>query len=416
MAIVLLFLSAPAVAENSLNLRQVYKAAKENTETRAQGESQIRESESVRDQVRGRFLPHISLGATWMHANGSSDLAGLGSSDPAPSDQTTTKVTLTQSLYEGGKDQADFESAQSAIEARRQNLASSENELFVEVARSFFAVLAAEQDIRNIQKLIDLTQNRIGALRKRLRIGKTPKVEVLAAEAQQAVLHSQLLAAEGSKNVLRDTFARITGLDRNTQLTDPMRFPSEPKTLQSYLDEIETRPDVKALISAVESTRYDVRSATAAHLPTLAFVANGYLSRSGAPANAPAWDAGLTLTFPLFAGGSTSARVRETREVQTQAEILLHARRRLAEEEIRKAYNTLMSSLDQVKSLEKALVATEQNYDEQAKNYRFSLTTNLDVIEALNTLQNTIRTLDKTRFEALTAWAELRSATAKVLQ
>ncbi|MEK6775095.1 MAG: TolC family protein [Bdellovibrionota bacterium] len=396
-------------APASLNLREVYSAAKEKTESVPQGKALIRESEALKDQVYGRFLPGLALGATYLRQN---KITGSNSQD-----QTASKITLTQSLYAGGKDKADFSAASSEVAARQQNLEAVENALFADVAASFFAVLAAEQDIKNIQKSIALTQDRIKELRKRMKIGKTQKVEVLAAEALDSVLESQLLAAQGVHNVARDTFARVTGLDRTTLLTDPMRFPKEPKTIESYLNEIDNRPDIRALKLGVETNEHEIRSAQAGHLPTLSLIGNGYLSQSGVQSsNNPDWDIGLSLSFPIFSGGIVSAKVRQIREIEIQAELLLKNRRRVAEEEIRRAYSTLMSDLEQVKSLEKALSATEQNYKEQARNYSFSLTTNLDVIQALNALQDTKRTLDKTRFDALTAWAQLRSATAQPLK
>jgi len=391
---------------SSLTLKDVYIAAKEKTEAVPQGQSLVRESEARRDQVYGRFLPSLSLGATYLRRDEAVGASSL--------EQTATKITLSQSLYEGGMDRANLQAAEVETSARKQNLKALENLLLADVARIFFAVLAAEQDIRNIQKSIDLTQDRLTELRKRKKVGKTQNVEVLAAEAQQSVLRSQLLAANGNLNVARDTFARASGLDRSTPLTEPLRFPHEPKPIESYLDEIKNRPDIKALELAVEASKYKVKAAHAGHRPNLSLTGNTYFSQTGVGNGSRDWDLGLALSFPLFSGGIASAKVREAREVETQAELLLRGRKRVAEEEIRRAYSTLMSALDQVKSLEKALLATEANYREQAKNYRFSLTTNLDVIQALNTLQDTKRTLDKTRFDALTAWAELRAATSQV--
>jgi outer membrane protein TolC len=70
--------------------------------------------------------------------------------------------------------------------------------------------------------------------------------------------------------------------------------------------------------------------------------------------------------------------------------------------------------LDQIKALEAALKSTEGNYREQEKNYRFGQATNLDVIQALNSFQDSKRTLDRTRYLAFSAWAELKAATAQV--
>lgn len=391
----------------SLTLREVYEQAKAKTEALPQSQSQLREYEARKDQVLGRFLPNLSLGANYQKQDRA---AGLNSDE-----QTTSRLILTQSLYEGGRDKADYNAAKSLMSAQKNYVTAAENNLFSDVARSFFSVLAAEQDIRNIQKSIDLTQNRVGELNKRMKVGKTQNVEVLAADAQLAVLKAQLLGAQGNLNVARDTFARVSGLDRTTPLTDPMRFPSEPKPIESYLAEIENRPDIQALKLTTEASEYQIRAAKAGHLPTLLLSGNRYLSQSRVSGtNKHDWDVNVSLSFPIFSGGIVNARVREIKENELQAELQLKNQRRIAEEQIRQAYSTLLSSLEQVKALEAARAATDANYKEQVKNYRFSLTTNLDVIQALNSLQDTNRTLDKTRFDALIAWAQLRTAIGNV--
>ena len=68
-----------------------------------------------------------------------------------------------------------------------------------------------------------------------------------------------------------------------------------------------------------------------------------------------------------------------------------------------------MSSTEQVKTLEQAVSTNEQNYTEQEKDYRFNLATNLDVLQALNNFHDTKRSLDRTRYQAMAAWAKLKA-------
>lgn len=51
---------------------------------------------------------------------------------------------------------------------------------------------------------------------------------------------------------------------------------------------------------------------------------------------------------------------------------------------------------------------------EQKKDYGFSLVTNLDVLQSLNTFQSTKRNLDKTRVDMMSAFAELMASVAQI--
>jgi len=141
--------------------------------------------------------------------------------------------------------------------------------------------------------------------------------------------------------------------------------------------------------------------------------ANYYPTRDGARENMN-WDVGITLTLPIFTGGLVNAQVREASALKTEAAYLLASSKRRAETEIRTAYNSLISAIDQIKALESALKFTEQNYKEQTKNYKFSQATNLDVISALNTYQETKRSFDRTHYQALLYWAQLKATTAQI--
>ena len=84
------------------------------------------------------------------------------------------------------------------------------------------------------------------------------------------------------------------------------------------------------------------------------------------------------------------------------------------EADVRTAYNTLVSSIEHVKALEKAVSITQANYEQQEKDHRFKLATNLDVLSALTSFQDTKRTLDKTRYLVFNSVAQLKSKTNQV--
>lgn len=395
--------AAPA---NPVRLQDAYKAALEKTETLAMAESVLRESDARYREVRGAFLPSLAAAATYQQQNKEAEATGK-------KDNGGTRLTLSQSLFAGGRDKANLNAADANREAQKHNLLASKNGIYVSVAQAFYGLLAASRDVENIRKTIELTHKRTEELRKRRQIGKSRNIEVLAASAQEAVLDAQLLAALSAERIARDVFAQATGLDRETMLRDEPELPKDFGSLQKLVENLEERPDLKSLKATTKASESLASAARAEHLPSLDLFGNYYMSRMHEQ-EGPDWDAMVVLSVPLFEGGITQARVQAAQENKTQAELLLEKKKRDAEAEIRTTYNTLVSSIEQVKLLEKALSATEANYREQEKDYRFSLATNLDVLQALDAYQGTKRTLDRTRYQALSAYAELKAITNQV--
>ncbi len=393
----------PEAFSAPLTLSTAFKAAVERTETMPIAESRVHEAEAQTDRFHGAFFPELSAGATYERQSTVINTKGKY-------DQSNTKLTLTESLLAGGRDRANVNAAAANTRAEEFNRTDTRNNLYVQVAAAFYGLLSARREVENIQKSIDLTQQRINELGKRKKIGKSRNIEILAVASQRSVLQAQLVAAVAARRVAKNNFANVTGLDRNTELNDDATLPAEVKNLPALLTKVESRPDVLALGATVESSNSLVSAARSGYFTSLDLQANYYPSRYNYQTTAPDWDAQLTFTLPIFSGGITKASVREAEEVRNQSELFLSQGKRNAETEIHTAYNNLASSLEQVKALEKAVAATEQNYREQEKDYRYSLATNLDVLQALLTYYDTKRTLDRTRYQALSSAAELKAA------
>lgn len=403
-SIVFLFMIilASSLQANEISLDEAYQLALKKTESIPLALSQQRQAESQVDKARGEFFPSLSASANYQRQN-----KVIGTTSEY--DQGLAKLTLSQSLFAGGKDKAQLNAAHANQNAYEYQTLDTKNALYIQVAKAFYAVLSAEHEVANTKKSIELTKKRVNELQKRKKIGKSRNIEVLAAESQHSVLEAQLIAAIGEKKTAKSNFFNFTGLDPNTPLKDDLTLPKEIKNLDTYLIKLEERPDLMSLRSNLESQSSMVRAAQADYFPRLDLTANYYFSRFHYPTTTPDWDAGLTLTVPIFSQGITKATVREAQESRLQAELVLNQKKRNAEVEIHTAYNNLLSSLEQVKALEKAMATTEENYKQQEKDYRYSLATNLDVIQALNALDETKRTLDRTRYQALHAAAELKA-------
>jgi len=405
----LFFVFLPAVTP-ALTLNEVYEAALKKTESVAIAESQYRSADAKLSQSRAGFLPEISLKADYYTQNQT-----IGSS--GEKEQTGSRVNVAQSLIAGGKDRANYKASDYAREVQKYNVDAAKNQLYSEVAEVFYALLSARADAENIEKTIELVQKRINELERLNRVGRSRPIDVLAAKAQIAVLDSQKVAAAAARRIAKDRFAEVTGLDRDSELTEDGKVPESVPELHTYLREVEARPDVLSQKALTNYYDYTVTAANGGHWPSVDLSGNYYLSHGGAPTstqNRDDWNASVTLTVPIYSGGETSALARQANEAKVQSDLLMQKKLRDAEAEVRTAYNNLISGIEQIKALEKALAITEQNYRQQERDYGYRLASNLDVLQALNSFQDTKRSLDRMRFQAYEALAQLRSKTNQV--
>lgn len=395
----------------SVTLSDALKSALKKTEVIALGQSRVDQAQARVDQTRAKFFPVLSFSAS-DQLQDTGGVLSRQSSSLFGGRQSYARLSLSQSIYEGGRDDASWNAALSEKEAQTQNQTQQTLILLNEVARAFYAILSTDQEVKTLKKTIELAEARIREITSRTQIGRSRKTDLLAAQTQWSVLDAQRAAAEGQLVLAREQFVLVTGLPRDIQLVESKDQLKFPDNVDTYLSRLELRPDLVFFQARVESAQKGIEIASAGHLPSISMGGNYYLLREGTQ-KGNHWDVSATLSFPLFSGGSVSAQVRESILKLNEAELLLIQSRRQAETAIRTAYSHCVSALEQMRSLETAIRFAEENYREQEKNYRFGQATNLDVIQALNVFQDTKRTLDRTRYQALSAWAELKAATAQ---
>ena len=197
-----------------------------------------------------------------------------------------------------------------------------------------------------------------------------------------------------------------------TPLRDTEAIPADPGALDSYLSRVALRPDVKAAQRRQTAAQENISVARGAHLPSLDLNANRYLERTGSLENVD-WDVQLALTVPIYSGGSVQSRVREAQSQKDQAELATTRARRLADQEIRSFYQTVVLDRSRLDALEKATDAAKSNYETQRRDYRLGLVTNLDVLQALSTYLENQQALDRVRYNVKLNYLRLQAAAVR---
>lgn len=391
-----------AVTE-SLTLLDVYRSAVQQSDSIQAQQARQSQFEEKWTQSRAQILPTLQLVSTYQYQ----DL-------PARPSLFNSRINLNQPLFKGMGEYAALRAARSDLEAQSFSTQQARVDLYQQVIQSFFAVLLNEREINNISELLKLIQQRKAELRQRFAVGRSRKGDLLSTEAQEAQLFAQQSIAQGELERSRIQLASLTGVDPRANVILSGPNPYEKIDLEYYLGVLEDRPDItsgRLAVSAAEELQSVARSG---HWPSLDFNANYYLYRASAFWENVKWDVGLNLSMPIFQGGGVSSRVREASFKQKEREAILTQTRRQAEREIRSAYQAWQSSVVQEENLKKAVALANKNYQEQSKDYRLGLVTHLDLIQALNALQETKRSLDRTQIQSWSNRAMLDAAAGKV--
>lgn len=391
----------------ALTLKEAYKSAKEKNELIKISQSKTKQAEEKIQQTDTNFYPKVNLIGNYTRL-------GLPEVSKNPSNDEKNhyiKLNATQSLFKGLKDVYSSQSAKNDMLSQKEQENDTRYNLYSSVAQYYYSILALESDLKNLEEQKELLSARVKELTDRVKIGKSRRADLLSAQAQLASTEAQIQNTKSQLETTREGFSNLTSLANNTSLDLlPLNFPKY-ETLETYLTQIENRPDIISLKKQMESLSQLKDAAKASRLPTLDLAGNYYVDRSGATRPSK-WDVGLTLSLPLYEGGVISSQIREALEKQNEKSLTLDQARKDAEKEIKTYYETLVANQKQLQAFSEAIQSAQAAYQEHLKDYRFGLSTMLDVLQAQNSYLDSKKSYDRLRCQTFLALAQLQIASA----
>lgn len=402
----------PALAAGeSLTLDDYYAAALQHSETTAISLQQIQQAEEVYQQAKDALYPTITGNVTYSWLDPLP--AGTTSNPSGLSQQHVSRITATQPLFRGMREYAARRQTQDLLSAQRHDYQQAKLTLYIDVIQNFYSILALESDLRNYQQQIKLNREREKDIRDRVSIGRSRASELLTEQSNISTLRSTIEDLRGQLQVARQAFVFISGLDAQSPLRDTVKLPAKLEPLTSYLTDIQQRPDVRAAQQRLVAASEGIAIARGEHYPNLDLNANYYLERPGY-LDQSKWDVQLSLTIPLYAGGSVDSKIREAGAVRNQAELTKSQILRQADQQIRSLYQSVNANRSQLIALGRATSAAKKNYEAQVSDYHLGLVTNLDVLQALTQFQQNQLSLDRIRLTARSNYLQLLVAAGRL--
>jgi outer membrane protein len=413
-----LSLACLAKASQPVSLEAAYAAALKRSEALAGQEELLIQAREHVKQAWGALAPGVN-GLAYRSWQFSPQGQYSSNTSASPSNQPVLKLTANQPLFRGGREYAGLDLTERLADAQAAARDQAKVQAYTDVAGAFYGVLSAEQDLRNLGQEAKLFDERIKELQQRVSIGRSQSNEVLSVQSAQATLDALVSQVQGAQALARESFAFFSGMDASSPLSDSAEAMPLPP-LEELLKRAESRPEVRAAAFRLQSSEANLRLNKGGHWPNLDLNANYYYLPEGVYAPSPAtsngslWDVQLALSVPIFAGFQTNSRVREAESQLRVASLQLSGLRRGAEHEISAAFLNAQSDQSQIAALLKAVEAAAKNYQEQKSKYRLGLVTNLDVLQAVLSLMDNQRALDKANFSLRQDLARLRAATAQL--
>jgi TolC family type I secretion outer membrane protein len=263
-----------------------------------------------------------------------------------------------------------------------------------------------------------VTQQRDQAQR-RYEHGEGTITEIKEAQAALELAEADLISTQNSLDVFKQTLSNITGepieniAALNTENLPTL--PPESDSIEYWLElAINNNPDIEAARLSFEASRQDVEKRRAGHYPTLDLV--GVRSYSENDSNNTLGSSfntttiALQLNMPLFAGGFTSANVRQALHKADAAEEILNMRTRDIEANTKRYVKSIRSGLLAIQAYRQAVTASEIALEGTQKGFSAGTRTNIEVLNAQQKLHTSRLELSRVQYVLINDIINLKQA------
>lgn len=320
------------------------------------------------------------------------------------------KFVISQPLFQGFKSLGALSGAGSLRKTREYEYERARQLLFLDVSDTFYTVLQSQEALEITARTVKLLNDRIGELSEREKIGRSRVSEVVTAQSRVSTLEASLARIRGNLRYQRRLLEFLTGQSlEGRRMAAVDSLPAGSESLDSYLLLSENRPDVEAARYALKTANRNIVVAQSQLWPTVTLDNNQYARREGFQSDID-WDLLITINIPLFQGGEALGKVKEALVNRKKSKLQLSRTERESETETKQAYDSLDARLDEYYALEKAVKMADENYSVQKEDYGLALVSNLDVLEALENLNEISLTFNDVRFELLKDYRRLQVA------
>lgn len=432
LVLVLTAISVPGVA-SATTLLEIYQQALQSDPRIHEAEARRLASLEATPQARGVLFPQIAFDGEWTRSEidgSSTDALGGIVGNPfefeTESDQTRWEFSLRQTLFRWDQ-VVGLRRADKTVAKAEADREAAQQDLIVRVTQTYFDVLAAEDQLTAIHANRNAIARQLEQAKQRFDVGLIAITDV---QESQAAYDSAVADEIGAKRRLataREFMREITGeyVSKLSAPSDelPLQSP-DPASEESWID-LALSQNLALVSSRIdeELARDEISFRRTGHYPTIDLVAGSgnvtgeqKTTSSVVPGQQTADNQrdtdriGIQFSIPIFSGGTTNSRVKESVYLHRASREVLQRVTRETERQTRDAYLGVLSEISRVQALERAVESNQTALEATQAGFDVGTRTIVDVLDAQFLLYQSITQYYQSRYDYLLNAMRLRQA------
>jgi outer membrane protein len=415
--------AAIAPLASQTDLMSVYQQAVENNADLAASRADFAARQEAVPQARAGLLPNLSAGADVNDTRQALDEPAM----TANRSGTSYRATLSQPIFRADR-WFQLKAAQASDQQAGLELSATEQNLILQSAERYFAVLRAQDALATARAEENAFRRQLDQSNERFNVGLTDKTDTLQSQASYDTARANRSTAERQVDDAFQALVTLTNREYNALQgvvhTLPI-LPPLPNDARAWVDTA-TQQNLQLLASnfAVEAAEQTLRQRKAGHAPTLDAIAqyekgdndNFQLSNpTGINGLAYGGDVerrtiGLRLDIPLYSGGLTSSQVREAYQRFSQSGYRREGLRRQVVEDTRNLHRAVNTDVELVQARHQSIISNQSAVEATEIGYQVGTRNIVDVLDAQRQLYASVRDYNNSRYDYILDNLRLKQA------
>jgi outer membrane protein len=339
-------------------------------------------------EARANYYPQVSATGTY----GRIKSLNTSNNETTAYNQYTGGVALNQTIYDFGKTSSTVNISKYNLDASRSDLTTTQDTIMLSVKQTYYGVLQAKRNRDVAADVIKQFQLHLDQAKGFYEVGTAARIDVIKAEVDLSNAKLSLINAENAFKIAWVNLNNAMGAPDAPaySIEDNLAFQPYAITLdEATTRAFDNRPDLWSTIAKRQAAEENVSLQRSGYFPVLSGSA-GY-TQVGPGENVPptqsqnTWNAGVTVTFPIFSGFLTSHQVAEARsnlyvlranEESLRQQILL---------DVRQAYLNLQAAEASISTTNLTQQQAKENLDLANGRYAAGVGSPIEVSDAFAT-------------------------------
>ena len=349
-----------ASAQETLAWQDCIKESQKNHPDLISAEEAIKQSEASKKITTSTLFPQIDSSVGGSTDKTTTTTSGVKTSRTI--DSYTYGVTGTQLLFDGLKTLNNVNAATQNIRAAQYNFRFTSTEVRLRLRTAFINLLKAQESLNITQEIYNIRRGNLELITLRYESGIEHKGALLTAEANLAAAEFEIRQAKRDLEVAQRELMKEMGRTQFTAVCVEGDFKVSDMALEKPDFEAlaKNNPSLGKLTAQKNAAAFGIKAAKANFLPQLSAQSGVSRKSDHWPPQDDQWDAGLTLSFPIFEGGLRLAEVGQARAIFNQAQANARSTKDSILVTLEQAWAAIQDAVETVEVQRKFLVAAQE--------------------------------------------------------